>query len=229
MTVKELRNILNGIQDAEAEFEIRAEGCCGTCNQRIKEIRAMPTVFNYYEISTEGELQGDKMKPFEVIQKEKHVWQEHNFPNTPTWAPILGMVEEIGELSKAFILHDTAEMKDAIGDVIIYMADLCNFTNLNLQELWEDGEANIARADVLHSLQMEIGIVAHSHLKTFQKIRLQEGHEANMKRALGRILWLLQELSEILDSNADEIALTIWQSVKQRDWQKNRATAHETK
>ena len=70
------------------------------------------------------------------IQREQRNWAERNFgKDTPTWHPLLGVVEEIGELCHAHLKEaqgirinedHVASAKDAIGDTVIYLIDYCN-------------------------------------------------------------------------------------------------------
>ena len=76
------------------------------------------------------------------LQKENKEWTEYNFPNKEPWHPLLGVVEEVGELAHAHLkmvqgirrnekLMDLAY--DAVGDIIIYLADYCNQMNFDLE------------------------------------------------------------------------------------------------
>lgn len=70
-----------------------------------------------------------------------------NFPNNTPDNPFKGMVEELGELAHALLKkeqgirgtpeeHDVAA-KDAVGDLVVYMADFCERRGWNLQEIVE--------------------------------------------------------------------------------------------
>jgi len=79
------------------------------------------------------------------LQREHKEWVEHNFPRNEPYMPLLGIMEEVGELSHAHLKFDQeirgytrsrweAEAEDAIGDIIIYLASYCNANFLNLEE-----------------------------------------------------------------------------------------------
>lgn len=82
------------------------------------------------------------------LQEEVYVWSHHNFPKAEPGDPLLGMIEELGELAHAFLkakqgIRGTpekhhADMEDAIGDLLIYMADFCGRNNIDLQRVLED-------------------------------------------------------------------------------------------
>ncbi len=70
------------------------------------------------------------------LQAEVGEWAERNFAPYPSYYPLLGLVEEVGELAGAHLkelegirgdaaFHE-AKAKDAIGDVVIFLANYCN-------------------------------------------------------------------------------------------------------
>lgn len=76
-----------------------------------------------------------------------HHWTEHNFPNATPWEPLVGMVEELGELAHAHlkgvqsIRHTAKEIHkmkiDAIGDILVYLSHYCRLQNIDPEEaLW---------------------------------------------------------------------------------------------
>lgn len=96
-----------------------------------------------------GPLTFDTLK---VIQSELKPWQEHNFPGRPSWQPLLGVQEEVGELSHAFLKRaqnirgsyedHTADIEDAVADICIFLCDFCNAENIDLAavllDTWRD-------------------------------------------------------------------------------------------
>ena len=81
------------------------------------------------------------------IQKETKEWTDYNFPNTPSYRPLLGVVEEVGELCHAHLKNEQgirgtpeqweAAKKDAVGDILVYLLDYCSRENLNIEECLE--------------------------------------------------------------------------------------------
>lgn len=78
----------------------------------------------------------------ERLQIEVGMWSDRNFPNNRPHHPLLGALEELGELSHAHLKmeqgirgnvdqHHYAKL-DAIGDIIIYLADYCHRNSLEL-------------------------------------------------------------------------------------------------
>ena len=78
------------------------------------------------------------------LQAEQVPWIKHNFGDRPSWMPLLGAVEELGELAHAHLKqaqgirvsedHD-AKAKDAIADVVIFLADYCTARGFDLESL----------------------------------------------------------------------------------------------
>lgn len=79
----------------------------------------------------------------EQLQKEGWDWVKHNFSASldKTYQPLLGVAEEVGELCHAHLkmelgIRNTskADKEDAIGDIIIYLADYCNHNGINISK-----------------------------------------------------------------------------------------------
>lgn len=94
---------------------------------------------------------------FKQLQEEQKPWVEHNFPGRPSYVPLLGAVEEMGELSHAHIkgvqnIRHTpeeiaAKKRDAIGDVIIYLADYSTAEGIDMQEAVEAAWNEVKQRD----------------------------------------------------------------------------------
>lgn len=80
----------------------------------------------------------------EKIQNEVYEWSYYNFGNQPSYRPLLGIVEEVGELCHAHLKHEQnirrntnpqevlLKKYDAIGDVMIYLMDYAARENINI-------------------------------------------------------------------------------------------------
>lgn len=87
------------------------------------------------------------------LQFQHKAWVNHNFPGQKRHEPLLGLMEEVGELAHAHLKHDQAirglddlpqatEKKiDAIGDIVIYLASYCNANGFDfarcVESTWE--------------------------------------------------------------------------------------------
>ena len=80
------------------------------------------------------------------LQLEVGAWALRNFPTAEKWEPLVGMQEELGELSHAFLKikqgirtnedHAT-DMKDAVADLLIFTAHFCSLNNIDLDAALE--------------------------------------------------------------------------------------------
>jgi NTP pyrophosphatase (non-canonical NTP hydrolase) len=101
------------------------------------------------------------------VQERVAQWSSRNFPReAPHGGPrsaiapeydvqaLLGLVEEVGELAHAILkrsqgirgVHDEA-VADAIGDIVIYLADLCSRSGLSLAECVARAWREVERRD----------------------------------------------------------------------------------
>lgn len=77
------------------------------------------------------------------FQSEVGQWSRDNFGAQPSTNPLLGITEEVGELSHAHlkglqgIRHTPEEVRsmkvDAIADILVYMADYCEREGIDLE------------------------------------------------------------------------------------------------
>ena len=156
---------------------------------------------------------------FETIQKEMVDWQNYNFPGREPWMPLMGLGEELAELAEAGKEDDVL---DAIGDCMIYMVDYCNGMEYSISIIVGDSK-HYSIATMLGAFKC-YGKLLHAHLKKTQKIRMHEEHDLHAMEELSKIV---SYLDWCCSHNLERITWKVWEKVRQRDWQKNRNTAHE--
>lgn len=82
-----------------------------------------------------------------TLQHQQSEWSERNFPAQKPYQCLLGAMEELGELTHAHLKaeqcirtnenHD-AMKRDAVGDIVIYLAGYCTANGLNFEEcVWQ--------------------------------------------------------------------------------------------
>jgi len=82
------------------------------------------------------------------LQNEIDLWNDANFPRKQSYQPLLGVMEEIGELSHAHLKMEQGiraaiqyDKEDAVGDIVIYLIDYCNQNNIDfanaITKTWE--------------------------------------------------------------------------------------------
>ena len=93
-----------------------------------------------------------------VLQAEHRQWLKRNFPTQQPHEPLLGLIEEVGELSHAHLKYEQGirgynksqflvEAEDAVGDLVIYLASYCNANNLDLETCVERTWAKVRQRD----------------------------------------------------------------------------------
>lgn len=181
----------------------------------------------------------------QIVCEENREWATRNFGSNPVKAgwrdlqegtvidflgPLMGIGEENGELGRAILNHDLDEVKDSLGDILVF---LCNFSNMVGIEIKLPGEnplhgrwtTSLAYHCVLTG---EIGYLFQACLKRCQGIR---GYEESSKftkeveSSLTKIWQAVDVLCIFLTQiNAIDILESVWTEVKQRDWIKNNKT-----
>jgi NTP pyrophosphatase (non-canonical NTP hydrolase) len=94
---------------------------------------------------------------FDVFEDEVALWSRQNFPNNMPYHPLLGLVEEVGELSHAFLKSEQgirgtkeehhAAMVDAVGDILVYLADFCSRNNIDMRDAIETTWTMVQKRD----------------------------------------------------------------------------------
>ena len=87
----------------------------------------------------------------QVLQAEATIWKAKNFPNAMAYQPLLGVVEEVGELTHTHLKMEQGirldeqllEKKiDAVGDIVIYLTHYCILNGIDLHSAvfntWQD-------------------------------------------------------------------------------------------
>jgi len=75
------------------------------------------------------------------IQNEIHDWQKANFPfdQDKPYRKLIGIGEEVGELNHAYLRYElgknvTPQIKDAIGDIFIFLASFSKLLQFDLED-----------------------------------------------------------------------------------------------
>jgi NTP pyrophosphatase (non-canonical NTP hydrolase) len=79
------------------------------------------------------------------LQEEHAQWLIHNFPAQQGHEPLLGAMEELGELAHTHLKYDQnirgytldlyrEKAADAVGDIVIYLASYCTANGFSLDD-----------------------------------------------------------------------------------------------
>lgn len=98
-----------------------------------------------------------------TLQDQVYEWSLHNFGDQPAHRPLLGVGEELGELASAvgalnhaFLKQEQQirmdedhqqQMEDAVGDIVIYLADFCSRSQLNMDKCIRDAWRTVQKRE----------------------------------------------------------------------------------
>lgn len=161
------------------------------------------------------------LQSFEKMQEEIYQWSLYNFGEQGAYRPLLGIFEEIEECADARDRIDREGIRDAVGDICVYMMNYCAIRNWEFLELMDDRCA--APSGIIQGNDISIvGKLSHHHLKAEQGIRGKaEAHDFAIKVILKHLLWKLDELCLECSIFMHQAVHDTWSKVKMRDWRKN--------
>jgi NTP pyrophosphatase (non-canonical NTP hydrolase) len=89
------------------------------------------------------------------LQNEVKEWADSNFEKHGNTLSLLGAMEELGELAHAHlkgiqgIRHTPEEIielkRDAVADIIVYLADYCATENIDLEKTLQDTWSKVSK------------------------------------------------------------------------------------
>lgn len=166
----------------------------------------------------------DYMELFDTLKTEVGEWSRKNFPDQPDVNPYIGSSEEMGELADRVDLSsepDTEEL-DAVGDILIYLADFCYIRDLDYQKAYEmSKEKTVTYDDLFREWVVCRGKLSRSVLKTRQGIRLDEdrvGSDAELE-ALSEMLCCLRNFANKRGYTVENCIDVAWyDEVIDREW-----------
>ena len=164
-------------------------------------------------------------KNFGNIQAEQKEWSVRNFgAHDHKYRPLLGVIEELGEFYEATTMGAKDAALDAVGDVVVYMCDVCNQWGWDLNALYE---ARLITSNADWPIARIQGKLAHHQLKYDQNIRKGEHHESQLLTLMKMVLYRLDESCEFMNVELTEVVQSVWDQVRQRSWVENPDNAHE--
>jgi NTP pyrophosphatase (non-canonical NTP hydrolase) len=164
------------------------------------------------------------------LQEEQRPWVEWNFGPGQPHQPLLGMIEELGELGRAIDREDTEDIRDSLADFVVFCADYCTKRGWDYESIFPKVAAVPADKpiDWLGDIFIAMGAVAHHQLKTEQGIRgSAEQHAEKAQQDLLCVLTDLESIAKHFGWTLMEITEPVWAKVKLRDFKKNSVTGGE--
>ncbi len=182
------------------------------------------------------------MLTIKQFQEEQKAWVAHNFPTRPNYQPLLGLIEETGELSHHVLKmqqkirgtaeEHLAEIQDAVADLVVFHSDYCTAMGWELRALlaydtfhevqtYSRIDTSLAGwQDHVFSISKAVNDIVMAHVQ----MDILKGRTASVVfvhtlacfcKECG---WSLQELLE-----------ETWAKVKKRDWRAKQRSENELK
>ena len=178
----------------------------------------------------------DEYKFFNDLCNQVGEWSQHNFGNQLPHRPLIGIIEELLELSTAFEELRRGAVLDAVGDVVIYMADYfyrscvvpSDKGNWDLGKTWVDRGLCEEGVPSLSATRRLCQLLAHHHLKGEQGIRGgTSAHLDRVRDACRLTLEYLEYACGLVNADIFDVVMETWSRVSKRDWKKNPNEAHK--
>lgn len=154
----------------------------------------------------------------------EHVdWEAYNFPKVGIFDQLMGIQEEIGELTHHYLKmkqdirnneDHINEMKDAVGDATIYLLGAMH--SLSIDKPYEIKILNKEEPDKLILLIGCMGAHLNGSVLT--------EHGTSTLYAVTKLVHGLKRWCFVFGWDYEQIVTETWAKVKQRDWTKNRDT-----
>lgn len=148
-----------------------------------------------------------------IAQSEVKEWALYNFGEQDSYRPLLGIFEELGEWKEAFEAGNAEKMRDALGDVGVYVLHYCSIRGWDASELWD------CRIGPTPPLMSIVKTLSHSHLKGAQNIRGGSAkYDYILKDMLSRVLWFAELRAADIGREFLSLLFDVWGQVRERDW-----------
>ncbi len=165
-------------------------------------------------VDAKDEMAMAALDPYDAIQVRLAAWQSNNFGVPTTTQIVCGVGEELSEFDASE--PDSAEEDDAVGDVLIYCAQLCTAYRLSLRELVGNMPGGAAPFGLEH------GLLCHVALKGEQRIR---GLDDRSLARVGIAAAVARLAEYVAATRGDGVILDMYAAtaaqVLRRDWRAN--------
>jgi len=175
-------------------------------------------------------------KTLQKLQDEQARWSARNFGDQPSTNPLLGLIEEVGELAHAVLKREQNirlderlddKLKDAVGDICIYAADYATREGFSLAESFStlSGFSDMTNfrddagtKEYVFSIALSVGRLCKYHSA---RNCLSKEEVMHLKASyMGALLVQLERLARLENLTLDKVIMDVWGEVKKRDWKK---------
>ena len=167
----------------------------------------------------------------EEFLDQQRAWLKHNFPSSGPDHQLMGIVEEVGELTHAILKseqkirgteqqHEEA-MRDAIGDILIYSSAYCITSDLSVDDIKVAYYRPLLETQIKHSLRKTVWLKVVTSMSDF--VSMAYGRKnlepTVVKYYFTKFIAMVNSFSITCGFNAIEILSDTWNNVvAKRDW-----------
>lgn len=162
------------------------------------------------------------------LQAKQEAWSIRNFPNRNPDHPLLGVIEEVGELAEAFTISD-ADYDNRVQLIVEMAAQLGRLAHVTLKQIQKirkasaTAEREAAALDQLSDiLETYATVIGHEVRRVDPEGEHYDESPERAKDAVGDITVYLADLCSRKGWSYDEIVESVLAEVLARDWNKKR-------
>lgn len=184
---------------------------------------AMSEYRSWRSVSDDGELNG-----LTKLQYRLMLWERENFGTQSAMMSAAGVIEEVGELLAAISDGDKDGIIDAVGDIMVYLCQLCSKSRLDFASIVSSPES-CPNQDT-NSMYMMMHVV----LKREQRIRGyddRDTYDRDIAICVSGIIGYVKYLTSGYDLQHKKIFFKVATEVMCRNWRENKhdGSANECK
>lgn len=153
------------------------------------------------------------------LQQEVKEWSEYNFGDQSPELPLMGLIEEVGELAHAVLKTkqniraiETGAIEDAVGDIVIYYMDYLSRINFKIPANTKEFYGIDLYQMTIPHIGRAVGMICNGYIYSRYKY-LSDW-------TVGHLLTCLATFCAQYDPpiNFEAAVEATWNEVKQRDW-----------
>lgn len=201
--------------------------------QELPNVQHLSLLDQLVEYATAEDDEASTLVNIPQTQEEVAEWAQRNFGDTPSYRPLLGMIEELGEICAKF--SNIADEQDIPSHILLrtmaYVGKMCHHQLKSEQGIRGTAEEHeeqqyIFAAGLMHTL---FHMFSFNQFTELYRMARAENHvwyskTDSIEDGLGDLFVYACHFSALMDIELNDAIFDTWAKVKQRDWQKNNKT-----
>lgn len=163
-----------------------------------------------------------------LFQDQVAHWAKVNFDTSNRGHSLYGLMEELAELVSASYVGTRPDAIDAVGDIMIFLADYCGRNGIDISRADMFGSkvpGYHTEMNFVEGMVMAVGALSKAYLKREQGIRQQTvSYTMYTMQGVSAIIQFLKQYCRSADIDFDDAVMETWEMVRQRNWKENPET-----